>query len=212
MVEKNCHMSRKRLFLATITLAALLLIRFVLLPGMGSYLVIEGELRDAGAIILLLGSTPERELEVADVCHQGFAPVVIMTAFAVHNHLLLDSFDLDAPRGIDTSRSVLEQLDVPPTAIHVIPGEVSSTRGEAKAVSNYLLNNRHIQSVILVSSPYHMRRATRSFRRAFRKAGIHCEIIPRASTYSDFNARRWWKHRDSTIAVAMEYAKLIFSR
>lgn len=204
--------AKKKLFIAIITLTALLLIRFVLLPGMGSYLVQQEALRDASAIVLLLGSTPERELEVAGIYHQGFAPVVIMTEFRVHNHELIEAHDLDAPSAVDTSRSVLEQLGVPATAIRTIPGEVSSTRGEAKATAQYLLNNRDIQSVILVSSPYHMRRATRTFRREFRKTDIHCAIIPRASAYSDFNARRWWSHRDSAIAVALEYTKLIFSR
>ena len=193
-------------------LTGLLLIRFLLMPQMGSYLVLEHELREAGAIVLLLGSTPERELEVADLYRQGLAPEVIMAEFRVHNHELIDEHRLNIPRGIDNTLSVLEQLGVPADVIRIIPGEVSSTRGEAKAVSNYLQNNRHIQSVILVSSPYHMRRATITFRREFRRGDIHCEIIPRASKYSDFNEKKWWKHRDSAKSVAFEYVKLVFGR
>ena len=162
--------------------------------------------------MVLLGSTPERELEVADLYRQGLAPQVIMAEFRVHNHELIDEHGLKMPRGIDNTLSVLEQLGVPADVIRIIPGEVSSTRGEALAVSNYLQNNRHIQSVILVSSPPHMRRATITFRRAFRRADIHCEIIPRASKYSDFNEKKWWKHRDSAIDVASEYVKLVFGR
>ena len=174
------------------------------MPQMGSYLVLEHELREAGAIVLLLGSTPERELEVADLYRQGLAPQVIMAEFRVHNHELIDEHGLNMPRGIDNTLSVLQQLGVPADVIRIIPGEVSSTRGEAKAVSNYLQNNRHIQSVILVSSPPHMRRATLTFRRAFRNADIPCAIIPRASKYSDFNEKKWWKHRDSAVVAGLD--------
>jgi uncharacterized SAM-binding protein YcdF (DUF218 family) len=115
--------------------------------------------------------------------------------------------------------------------IRIIPGEVSSTRGEAIAIATFLQQNPHIKSIILVSSPSHMRRATMVFRRTFRRRGVlhtpssHTPssdtpssdtpsfvIIPRASKYSDFQEKRWWKHRDSAIDVASEYVKLVFSR
>lgn len=200
--------SRKLRFILISTIVTLLLIRLLLMPQMGSYLVPEHELREAGAIVLLLGSTPERELEVADLYRQGLAPQVIMAEFNVHNHDLIEAHGLDMPRGLDNTLSVLRQLGVPAEVIRIIPGEVSSTHGEARAVSQYLQNNRHIQSVILVSSPPHLRRATITFRRIFRKAGIHCEIIPRASKYSDFQEKRWWKHRDSAKSVLYEYIKI----
>jgi hypothetical protein len=78
---------RKKHLITVSILATLLLIRFLLMPQMGSCLVLEHELREAGAIVLLLGSTPERELEVADLYRQGLAPQVIMAEFRVHNHL-----------------------------------------------------------------------------------------------------------------------------
>jgi uncharacterized SAM-binding protein YcdF (DUF218 family) len=166
----------------------------------------------ADAIVMLLGSTPERELEVADLFKEGYAPLIIMAEFRVYNHELIEAHGLTAPRGLDNSLSILNQLGVPPEAIHITPGDISSTRGEAIAVATYLQQNPHIKSIILVSSPSHMRRATMVFRREFRRGGINCVIIPRASKYSDFQEKRWWKHRDSAIAVASEYAKLLLSR
>ena len=203
-------MTRKKRLLSLVLITALLLLVFLWRGG--HWLVVEAPLQQAGAIVLLLGSTPERELEVADLYHQGLAPQLIMAEFRVHNHALIEEHGLNMPRGIDNSLSVLWQLGVPAEVIRITPGLVSSTRGEAKAVSNYLRDNPHIQSVILVSSPHHLRRANINFRRAFRKAGIDCEIIPRASTYSDFREKGWWKHRESAKAVAGEYVKLVFSR
>ncbi len=168
----------------------------------------EAPLQPVDAIVMLLGSTPERELEVADIYHQDFAPIIVMAEFRVHNHELIEAHGLTAPRDLDNSLSILNQLDIPPEAIRITPGDISSTRGEAIAIATFLQQNPHIKSIILVSSPSHMRRATIVFRRTFRRGGIDCVIIPHPTSYGNFKPNGWFRDRESAKDVLYEYIKI----
>jgi uncharacterized SAM-binding protein YcdF (DUF218 family) len=198
---------RLKTTLTTILLAAVLLLALFLWRG-GHWLIVETPLQPADAIVVLMGSTPERELEAADLYNAGLADKLLMVEFPSHSNLLLDSFNIDMPRGLSNTVSVLNQLHVPTTSIHILPGDVSSTRGEAIAIATFLQENPHIQSIILVSSPSHMRRATLVFRRTFRRGGIDCVIIPRPTSYGNFHPKGWYRDRDSAKDVLYEYIKI----
>ncbi len=55
-----------------------------------------------------------------------------------------------------------------------------------------------------------MRRARLIFRRELRKLDHDVELIMRPSNYSDFQASRWYRHRESARSVVFEYVKLAF--
>lgn len=198
-----CKPSRLIVF---ITLPTLLLLLFLWRGG--HWLVVEAPLQQADAMVMLLGNTPERELEVADLYLDGYAPLLIMAEFRLFNHELIDAHGLDMPRGIDNSLSVLHQLGVPVERIRICPGDISSTRGEALAVAAFLQQNPGIDTLILVSSPSHMRRATMVFRRELRRGGINCVIIPRATSYGNFQSKGWYRDRESAKDVLYEYIKI----
>jgi len=86
---------------------------------------------------------------------------------------------------------------------------VNSTRGEAIAVREYLETQDHIRSIILVSSPPHMRRARLIFRKELRKLDREVELIMRPSYYSDFQPSGWYRHRESARDVVLEHLKLV---
>ena len=202
---------RRRLWL-TGFLVTLVILTVFTVPRMASFLVLEKDLQAAGAIVILMGSTPERELEAADIYHQGYAPKMIIVDFSTYSHWLLDSLKLRIPKGSENAVSILGQLDVPAESIHIIPGVVSSTRGEAVAVRNYLQTRSDIDAIILVSSPAHMRRATMLFRRELNKLGHKVNVIPRPSSYTNFNtSKRWFRSRHTVITVMLEYLKIIAS-
>jgi hypothetical protein len=128
---------KRKTTLFTILLTAALLLALFLWRG-GHWLIVETPLQPADAIVVLMGSSPERELEAADLYNAGLADKLLMVEFPSHSNLLLDSFNIDMPRGLSNTVSVLNQLHVPTTSIHILPGDVSSTRGEAIAVGQYL--------------------------------------------------------------------------
>ena len=180
--------SRQKLWLTGIVVTLMIVAVFVYLR-MPAFLVLEKDLKPADAIVILMGSTPERELEAANIYHQGYAPKMLENAI-----------------------SVLSQLDVPAESIRIIPGVVSSTRGEAVAVRNYLQTRPDINAIILVSSPYHMRRATMLFRREINKLDHDVAVIPHPSSYSNFKTSRGWiRNRNTAILVVSEYLKIIAS-
>jgi uncharacterized SAM-binding protein YcdF (DUF218 family) len=151
-------------------------------------------------------------MEAADIYRQGYAPKLIIVDFNTYSCRLLDSLKLHVPRGRENAVSVLGQLGVPAESIRIIPGVVASTRGEAVAVRNYLQTRPDINAIILVSSPYHMRRATMLFRRELNKLDHKVKVIPRPSSYSNISTSgRWFRNRNMAIMVLSEYLKIIAS-
>ena len=206
-------LSRRRLWLTGI-LVTLVIVTVFMVLRMSAFLVLEKDLQPAGAIVILMGSSsfPERELEAADIYHQGYAPKMIIVDFNTQGCRLLDSLKLRVPSGRENAISVLGQLNVPAESVRIIPGVVSSTQGEAVAVRNYLQTRSDINAIILVSSPYHMRRATMLFRRELNKLDHKVKVIPRPSSYSNFNTSvRWFRNRNTAILVVSEYLKIIAS-
>ena len=203
--------SRQKIWSLAI-LVTLVIVTVFTIPRMSAFLVLEKDLQPAGAIVILMANTPERELEAADIYHQGYAPKIIIVDFNTHSCRLLDSLKLHVPRGRENVISVLVHLGVPAESIQIIPGEISSTQGEAVAVRNYLQTRTDINTIILVSSPLHMRRATMLFRREFNKLDHEVKVIPRPSSYSNFNTSgRWFRNREMAIMVLSEYLKIIAS-
>jgi uncharacterized SAM-binding protein YcdF (DUF218 family) len=202
---------RHKLWLIGI-LVTLVILTVLVVLRMSAFLVLEKALQPAGAIVILMASTPERELEAADIYHQGYAPMIIIVDFSSRSNRLLDSLKLHVPRERENVISVLRQLDVPSECINIIPGLIASTRGEAVAVRNYLQTRTDIDAIILVSSPYHMRRATMLFRKELNKLDHKVKVIPRPSRYSDFNTSgSWFRNNETAILVMMEYFKIIAS-
>ena len=157
-------MSRKPI-LTTFLLATALLLALFLWRG-GHWLVVETPLQQADAIVMLRGSTPERELEVADLYHDNIAELILFADFNSHNTKLLDSIGVDQNALLQHVFNVFERLDVDPRHIHAIDNAHSSTRGEAIAIRQYLesvgeatvrAKDLSPQRIIIVSSPHHMR-------------------------------------------------------
>lgn len=207
------HFNKKKLSRtkkALLAVSALLLILLALaFPRLGTFLVLEDDLQPADAIVILMGNTPVRELETADLYHAGLADQILMVEFTTHRNLLLDSFNIDMPRGLSNTVSVLNQLGVPAESITILPGDISSTRGEAIAIRQYLETAPHIHTIIIVSSPHHMRRTRLIFRRELRKLNHDVELILRPSNYSDFQPNGWYRHRESARSVVLEYLKIV---
>ncbi len=207
---------RLKTTLFTILLTTALLLALFLWRG-GHWLVVETPLKEADAIVMLRGGTPERELEVARLFNDGLADHVLFVDFSTHNTRLLDSLELELPQGVANTITTLQHLGIPDSHITTLEGDVSSTRGEAIAVRQYLesMGNATVgakslspQRIIIVSSPPHMRRARLIFRRELRKLDHDIELIMRPSNYSDFRANGWYRHRESARAVVFEYVKM----
>jgi uncharacterized SAM-binding protein YcdF (DUF218 family) len=94
---------------------------------------------------------------------------------------------------------------VPEERILTLPGLVETTSEEAAAVGT-IAQDRGWQSLIIVTDPYHTRRARQVFRRALRGTGISASVQPTSGHW--YQPEVWWRDRDSLRETWNEYLKL----
>jgi uncharacterized SAM-binding protein YcdF (DUF218 family) len=85
-------------------------------------------------------------------------------------------------------------------------GRISHSTREELATLAPLLRDEGVRSVILVTSPYHQRRAFLTARKAL--AGI--DVRNRPAVPSAWAPGRWWRDWRSRRIVVTEYAKLLY--
>jgi uncharacterized SAM-binding protein YcdF (DUF218 family) len=93
---------------------------------------------------------------------------------------------------------------VPGNAI-VVEGTSATTEENAQRVAE-LMKSRGMRSAILVTSPYHQRRAAILFEREFDRAGLSFRNHP--ADDPDWDATLWWTREPSRSLTLVELAKL----
>ena len=191
-----------------IALVIIIIFAFTVIPHMGTYLVVDHDLVEADAMVVLMGGPTTKIPEAADLYLAGYAEVIIM-AQTPHGSLEPDPKTGILAKGeTERSRLILIESGVPEEAIIIIPSMTRSTRDEAEAVRGYLEQRRDIKSIILVTSSAHTRRALITFSRALESLEQDIVIISRASRYDSFPAENWWLNWQSVQTVFREYLKI----
>jgi len=67
---------------------------------------------------------------------------------------------------------------------------------EATIVREYLTDKPCIDTLLLVSSAPHTRRAYLIFKYAFRKSDMPVQVVCSPSSYTNFDAENWWRSRE----------------
>ena len=70
-----------------------------------------------------------------------------------------------------------------------------------------ILEAEHVRTVVLVTSPYHQRRAHAAARKAF---GPGIEVLSHTARPSSWSPHRWWATAHSRRVVVSEYLKLAY--
>lgn len=199
----------KRRFLKLHAVAACLLVVWALIaPRLATYLIVEKPLDHADAIIVLSGSAvyKERTRKAAELYKQGVATRIFLTDDGAHAGWSRDE-------RTNTPFVVLEQREliangVLPDSITVLPGKVSGTDYEAKALADEIAA-RPLASVLIVTSGYHTRRALKTFEKIL--AGTRTEIDITGVPPGDQtpNPKYWWLQPRGWQMVAGEYVKSV---
>jgi len=168
---------------------------------LGPWLVEADPLVRSDVIFVAEGKTPFRELEAAALFREGWAPRVALT---------LPRSDLSAEvrrlSGALTEQEegtrVLQHAGVPRGAILWLDRRVENTLQELQADFDYA-STHGFRRVIIVSSPYHLRRV-----RVIWRAGFEREIpaVVRGTRYEPVEASRWWASRRSVESAMHEAA------
>ncbi len=104
--------------------------------------------------------------------------------------------------------SSLIELGVPGDSIILLPGDARSTVDEALAVRKYIAATCSADTLVLVSSPAHMRRASMIFRAALREENNSVYVGSVPSDYSSFKSDKWWKRKEDIQSVVSEFVKI----
>jgi uncharacterized SAM-binding protein YcdF (DUF218 family) len=86
--------------------------------------------------------------------------------------------------------------------------KVVNTYEEALALREFLSQDKSIQSVIIVSTPYHLQRARWTFSKVVGYR-VDLQYAPVPFAISQYK-QRWWEDKLSRAMVKHEYLKLLF--
>ena len=199
---------RLRIFL----LGAFVCFSFLFVAGCrkaGTWLVMNDITCKADAIVLLTGSIADRVLQVSDLYNLGYTQKIIIVEAGMVAYKELKDRGVTIISNTTQYLNALIDLGIPEECILILPGDAISTQMEAEIIRNYIQNDPEIDTILLVSSSEHTRRASMIFRSAFRNLDNPPEIICSPSKYTSFNAQKWWNHKESIQTVLLEYLKML---
>ena len=167
----------------------------IILDRAGKYLYEKDELKPVDVIVVLGGEEKERVEYGVKLFKEGWARKnrVIMTGGPVvgkHTYAGL-------------MKEQAEELDVPGKFI-LLADRSRSTEQDAKYTGEILKRNGY-KSIILVTSPYHSRRASIIFRKAL--PGIRVICAPSDKSWLSFD--EWWKRPRDRDRVLSEWSKFL---
>ena len=171
------------------------------LPLPGRFLVVEDPLPPAGApadAVVPLAGSGERAPHAAQLQQAGYAHWFVAT------NMPLNIPGIRATYGELVRREAILQ-GVPPEQILIAPGTVETTWEEALALRQ-LVEAQNWHSLLVVTDPYHTRRARLCFQQAFRDTGV--AIAVRAIEGSTYDPEAWWKSTGGQRDTWTEYLKL----
>lgn len=195
----------------TLFFAVLVFLIFIVSGGCcrsGSWLLKDDVPVHADAIVILMGSFPERVLQAVDLYREGKADRIIIVEEYMGPFRQLEERGVDILSNTEQAVKSLVSLGVPADSIILLPGDARSTLDEARSVGRYISLNRENDTLLLVSSSAHTRRAWMIFKTALGTRNNNLCIGVSPSAYSGFNPDRWWRRKEDIQTVITEYLKI----
>ena len=188
----------RRLSFVVILLVVLALAHRPVLGAAGDVLVAREPLRPADVIVVLAGNSPYRAQHAEALYRDGLARHVIISNEPLSSHGVRTTW-------LELRAAGLVRLSIPDDAIVPIEAIADSTYDEALS-SREIMQARGWRTAIVVTDPFHMRRALLTFRQAFEPAGL--VALPSPADESKYGVDDWWQDRNAAMRVVQEYVKL----
>lgn len=168
------------------------------LRALAGFLVLTESPQPSDVIVVLGGGSPWRAETGAELFKRGMGPRIYLSS------------DVDPVRlagsGAASSYELLLQRGVPAEAI-LHDRRPGTTADEARSFANYA-RQLGWRSALVVTDPYHTRRAIHTFRRAVQHRGLSVELRPIGARLDEITLDDWWKSREASASVMSEYATL----
>ena len=182
------------LIIFTLAIGGLVGLLFVGLPY---YLAPQDKLVKADAIVAVSGGqTTTRTLGAIKLYDEGYAPLIIFSGAAQ---------DPNSVSNAAAMRKIALNAGVPASAILV--EEDSADTYENAQNSARIINDNSIKSILLVTSPYHQRRASIEFKRAL---GNGIKVINYSTSDENWRRSAWWKNSYALNLTLSEFQKIVF--
>ncbi len=173
-----------------------LLVLFGSLLAIGPYLVMDNQPIAADAIIVLGGGDGSRLRKAVEIYDSGLADRLVLVDASRRNwQSIIRNF----------SSSGLDEKNVT-----FLEGSVN-TRTDAE-LSLFFCRKKGVYRTLVVTSPYHTRRAHILFKQVFKKSEIQVTTV--SNEYYDNLLKpneSWWRHRRTLETIWMEFGKIIFA-
>lgn len=164
--------------------------------GTGFYLSPQDNLLKADAIVVVSGGqTTSRALRGIELYKQGYAPKIIFSGAALD----------DGPSNAFAMRDQALADGVP--ARSIIIDEKSQNTYENAVNTKNILDEIGAKSLILVTSPYHQRRANLTFKHVL---GVDYKIIGISAFDDRWSKSGWWRKGFPLFISASEMWKILY--
>jgi len=179
--------------------AVLLLVYEPILLAIGDYLVVHDALEPADVIHVIAGHD-DRTDHAIRLYQEGYGRQIFFTGGWCP--------EIQGDHG-ERGRALAVQQGVPARAIATDSAAVTSTYDEALRLRAFIAQSAEpVRSVIVVSDPFHMRRAQWAFRHVL-GAGVRVQMAPIPFALTSLQ-RRWWTDPASRTYVFEEYGKMAY--
>lgn len=160
-----------------------------LIVGIGFYLSPQDKLKQADMIVAVSGGeTEQRTMEAVRLYKKGMADTILFSGAAE---------DKSGPSNAAAMKAIAVSEGVP--ARNILVEEESANTEQNALFSSKIIKNQQAKSIILVTSPYHQRRANLNFKDAL---GPGVEIINHSATDSSWRKNSWWT-QDYTVQLTL---------
>jgi uncharacterized SAM-binding protein YcdF (DUF218 family) len=188
-----------------------LLLGAAALVGAGRLLVradaLDPAVLPADAIYVLGGARVDRWLEAVDIYRAGGAPRIVLSRGGTEpGEAVLAAQGIIVPNDATIGRAIMvDQLDLPASAIEILLEPVDNTAHEAEAIRTRVERD-HWDHIIVITGRSATRRAGYAFERVL---GDQVRITMRSSRHDEYDPIWWWRSRVSFRQTFYEVPKLL---
>jgi uncharacterized SAM-binding protein YcdF (DUF218 family) len=195
------QMKHRHVAIATLILsgAILFLAREPILSAFGDFLVVRDDLHPADVIHVIAGADYRTDYAI-QLYRQGYGKQVFFTGGWCTFHNLYHG---------QHGRNLALGQGVPPESIAIDDTHVTSTYSEAVRLKEYIAKSPvPVKSVIVVSDPFHMRRARLTYKWVLGDE-VNVQMAPIPFDLTPYQ-HYWWTDEASRQYVLNEYVKLVY--
>ena len=208
MKENSKFSGKKILLILVILLAFFILVRILIMPQLGQWLVVNDEVKESDVILVLMGSVYDRILEAVDLYQENYSDkIILINSYIAAKDIIIDR-GLQVYGNTLLSKMAAVDMGIPEEDIIVLDGNSRSTQDEALTFREYIKKIEEIDSIIIVTTKFHSRRAKQIFIKALSSLDREIEICVCSSKYDMSNVDEWWRNREDFEWVVFEYLKL----